>query len=74
MSIDGKTMPIAHNMSKWFTPRRSKQNRVKSNSKTTNQITLSNRFNILLEPIDDLVQSQTICLVLLIHQVAPSYL
>ncbi len=40
--------------------KKSKQNRVKSNSKITNPITLSNRFNILLEPIDDPVQSQTI--------------
>ncbi len=44
----------------WFTPRKSKQNRIKSNSKITNPITLSNRFSILLEPNDDPVQSQTI--------------
>ncbi len=59
VSIDGKTNPIVHNTYEWFTPRKSKQNRVKSNSKITNPITLSNRFNILLEPIDDPVQSQT---------------
>ncbi len=39
---------------------KSKQNRINSNSKITNPITLSNRFSILLEPIDDPVQSQTI--------------
>ncbi len=60
MSIDGKTRTIVHNMHKWFTPRKTKQNRIKSNSKITNPITLSNRFSILLEPIDDPVQSQTI--------------
>ncbi len=41
-------------------PKKSKQNRIKSNSKKTNPITLSNRFSILLEPIDDPVQSQTV--------------
>ncbi len=33
---------------------------IKSNSKITNPITFSIRFSILLEPIDDLVQFQTI--------------
>ncbi len=73
VSIDGKTKPIVQNMYEWFTPRKSKQNRVKSNSKITNPITLSNRFSILLEPIDDSVQSQTIPVVL-IHQMAPPYI
>ncbi len=73
MSIDGKTRPMVHNMHEWFTLRKSKQNRIKSNSKITNPITLSNRFSTLLESIDDLVQSQTIQ-ILLIHQVAPSYI
>ncbi len=41
-------------------PTKSKQNRIKSNSKITNPITLNNRFSILLEPIYDPVQSQTI--------------
>ncbi len=60
VSIDGKTRSIVHNTYKWFTPRKRKQDRVKSNSKITNPITLSNKFSIFLEPIDDPVQSQTI--------------
>ncbi len=40
--------------------KKKKQNRIKSNFKITNPITLSNRFSILLEPIYDPVQSQTI--------------
>ncbi len=60
MSIDGKTRPIVHNTHEWFTPRKSKQNRIKSNSKITNSITLSNRFSILHESIDNPVQSKTI--------------
>ncbi len=60
MSIDGKTRPIVHNTHEWFTPQKNKQNRIKSNSKITNPITLSNRFSILLGPIDDTVQPQTI--------------
>ncbi len=57
---DHKTRLIVHNIYEWFCPRKSKQNRVKSNSKITNPITLSNTFSILLDPIDDPVQSQTI--------------
>ncbi len=60
VSIDGKTRPIMHNTYRWFTPRKSKQNGVKSNSKITNPIILRNRFSIFLEPIDDPVQFQTI--------------
>ncbi len=59
VSIDDKTRPIVHNTYEWFTPRKRKQNRVKSSSNITNPITFSNRFSILLEPIDGLVQSQT---------------